>query len=143
MQQPSTDGPSSPVPYLFPCRAVPLLTAWLGMWPALIALTVAAGGVWATHGPLFSWPAAFLEQEAGALAFALMKTCGALGGFTGPLVVGLLADKSGHGFAGAMLLLAVVCAGTAVAVAGETHSRLEQGLLVARQRTTQDIALFQ
>ena len=93
------------------------LSHWLGLWPALGSLTLAAAGIWATHGPLFSWPAQFLEPRAGALAFALMKTLGALGGFSGPLAVGVLADEDG-GFGGAMLLLAVVCGVTGAVVAG-------------------------
>ena len=104
-----------------PRRLLPLLERRLGPWPSLVALAVAAGGVWATHGPLFSWPAAFLEPSAGALAFALMKTLGALGGFTGPFLVGLLADRGGGGaggFGGAMLLLAGVAGVTALVVAG-------------------------
>lgn len=99
-------------------RLLPLLQRWLGMFPALACLAAAAGGVWATHGPLFSWPAQFLEPQAGALAFALMKTCGALGGFVGPFLVGLLADEEGGSFAGAMLLLAAVAASAALVLAG-------------------------
>lgn len=94
-----------------------LLASWLGIWATLGCLTIAAGGIWATHGPLFSWPAEFLEPQAGALAFALMKSLGACGGFAGPLLVGVLA-QAGAGFGGAMLLLAAVCTTTALVVAG-------------------------
>ncbi|PSC74031.1 MFS transporter isoform A [Micractinium conductrix] len=90
----------------------PALVA-LGPAPALLGLSAAAAGIWAVHGPFFSWPAALLDRQPAALAFALIKSGGAVGGFAGPLAVGAMADVLG-GWGGAMLLLA----GCALACAG-------------------------
>lgn len=90
--------------------ALPLL-ARVGEVAALTGLSLAAAGIWATHGPFFSWPATILEHNkaAAAIGFAAVKTGGSVGSFLGPLAIGLLADGS-PGFGGAMLLMAAVCA---------------------------------
>ncbi|KAL4451937.1 hypothetical protein ABPG75_007599 [Micractinium tetrahymenae] len=106
--------------------AAPMLTAALawGVLPpaaavgpglAIAALTVAASGIWATHGPLFSWPAALLDRDAAAMGFALVKTCGSVGAFLGPFLIGWMADLL-HGYTGAMLMLAGVAAAAAALV---------------------------
>ncbi|KAL4423008.1 hypothetical protein ABPG77_005488 [Micractinium sp. CCAP 211/92] len=106
--------------------AVPMLAAALawGVLPpaaavgpglAVVALTVAASGIWATHGPLFSWPAALLDRDAAAMGFALVKTCGSVGSFLGPLLIGWLADLM-HGYSGAVVMLAGVSAAAAALV---------------------------
>ena len=77
-----------------------------------------------------SWPAALLDPQSAALAFALIKTGGAVGGFAGPLAVGALSDSLG-GFGGALLLLAGVALGCAALVAGECVSREWQGMKAA------------
>ena len=82
---------------------------------ALLMLAAAASGIWATHGPLFSWPAAILSHQSSTIGFAMVKTAGAVGSFCGPLLVGLMATYE-HGFGGAMLLLAGACACAAAAV---------------------------
>ncbi|EFN55937.1 hypothetical protein CHLNCDRAFT_145219 [Chlorella variabilis] len=94
--------------------ALPMLSA-AGPAPALLALTLAASGIWATHGPFFSWPSAFLDQRSAAIGFALVKTGGAVGGFAGPFLVGALADAF-SGYTAAMVLLAGVAAGSAALV---------------------------
>lgn len=74
-----------------------------------------------------SWPAALLDPASAALAFALIKTGGAVGGFAGPLAVGALADALG-GFDGAMLLLGGVALGCSalVAVFNESGGRRQE-----------------
>eukprot|EP00887_Chlorella_sp_A99_P007890 scaffold20.g7890.t1 len=95
--------------------ALPVL-ARLGPGAGLAALAAAAAGVWAVHGPLFSWPAAILGHGSSAVGFAMIKTVGTLGSFAGPLLVGLLTSR-GHGFGGAMLMLAGVCGAAALLAA--------------------------
>lgn len=77
---------------------------------AVLALTLAAAGVWAPHGPFFSWPSAILEPRHASLGFALIKTLGAIGGFAGPLLVGMLADAGGGSFTAGAVVLAGVAA---------------------------------
>ena len=51
------------VPLLAGAAALALLPLFLGrvMWAAFLALSVAAAGIWAVHGPLLSWPAVILS----------------------------------------------------------------------------------
>lgn len=44
---------------------MPLVEAHV-QWLALVALTVAAVGIWGPHGPLLTWPAALLDGSAAA-----------------------------------------------------------------------------
>jgi hypothetical protein len=55
-------------------------------------------------GPFFSWPAVFLGGEQAAAGFAFINSVGAVGGFIGPYLLGLLGG--GGGFGTAMLVLA-------------------------------------
>jgi hypothetical protein len=57
-------------------------------------------------GPFFSWPAVFLSGEQAAAGFALINSLGAVGGFIGPYLLGVLSDRADGGFGTAMLVLA-------------------------------------
>ncbi|KDD72134.1 hypothetical protein H632_c3812p0, partial [Helicosporidium sp. ATCC 50920] len=59
-------------------------------------LATAAAGVWAFHGPFFSWPAQFLDRAHASAAFAVINTAGSLGGLVGPVVVGSLTRGSSY-----------------------------------------------
>ena len=100
---------------------LPLAAEGGGPAAALVALTLAVSGIWATHGPFFSWPAAVFaaDQQAGTVGFALVKTGGSVGSFAGPFLVGALADLM-HGYTIPMLVLA----GAAVAAAGVVYGGL-------------------
>lgn len=89
-------------------RLLPLTALLLGTAGTVAALTAGAAGIWAVHGPFYSWPSAFLDAQTASLGFALVKSLGALGGFCGPLVVGVLADAEGGDFAGGAFFLAAV-----------------------------------
>ncbi|HZP82340.1 MAG TPA: MFS transporter [Chthonomonadaceae bacterium] len=81
--------------------AVPNLSPGL----TLVALVVAAPGMWATLGPFWSLPTAFLSGTAAAGGIALINSVGNLGGFVGPYLVGWIKDTT-HSFAGGLLFLA-------------------------------------
>lgn len=67
-----------------------------------------------------SWPAAFLSGPAAATGIALINSCGSVGGFAGPFLLGALADDSANGYSRAMLVLGALLALAAVLVLGET-----------------------
>jgi ACS family tartrate transporter-like MFS transporter len=93
---------------------------------AMLALSVAAVGDYATRGPFWSLPGKFLSGSALAAAIALINTLGALGGFVGPYAVGYLKDATGS-FASPLFLLAGI-----LAVGGALT------LLLRRSRTLAD-----
>lgn len=67
-----------------------------------------------------SWPAAFLSGPAAATGIALINSCGSVGGFAGPFLLGALADDSSRdGYSRAMLVLGVLLGVAAVLVLGE------------------------
>ena len=41
-------------------------------------------------GPFMSWPASFLSGPAAATGFAVINSCGSIGGFVGPFLIGAL-----------------------------------------------------
>ncbi len=52
-------------------------------------LIITCAGVWGAHGPLLSWPSQFLDGPAASTGFAIIKTIGALGSFSGSYLVGM------------------------------------------------------
>ncbi len=72
---------------------------------AMVALSVAAVGDYATRGPFWALPGKFLTGSAAAAGIALINAMGAVGGFVGPYAVGYLKDATGS-FASPLYLLA-------------------------------------
>jgi ACS family tartrate transporter-like MFS transporter len=72
---------------------------------ALIALSVAAVGDYATRGPFWALPGKFLTGSAAAGAIALINSMASFGGFIGPSMVGIMKDATGS-FASPLYLLA-------------------------------------
>jgi len=67
----------------------PMLRWLAGPVLSFSSLIGAAGGIWAFHGPFMSWPAEFMpSKEAAGIAFALINSMGAIGGFFGPVLLG-------------------------------------------------------
>jgi ACS family tartrate transporter-like MFS transporter len=85
--------------------------------PLVIGLSVVAFGVLACLGPFWALPTAFLKDQAGAGAIALINSMGAFGGFVGPNLLGVVKDRTG-GFAPALLLLAAMLAAAAAIALG-------------------------
>jgi len=73
---------------------------------ALVALSLAASGIWSALGPFWTLPTAFLSGTAAAGGIALANSIGNLGGFAGPWALGLLKQATGS-FAPGLLLLAL------------------------------------
>jgi ACS family tartrate transporter-like MFS transporter len=83
-------------------------------YPAMLALSVAAVGDYATRGPFWALPGKFLTGGAAASAIAMINAWGAFGGFIGPYAVGYLKDKTGS-FESPLYLLAGVLVAGAIA----------------------------
>ena len=47
-------------------------------------------------GPIWSWPSTFLVKTARATGIAAFNTCGALGGFVGPYLIGALSQNGSY-----------------------------------------------
>ena len=82
---------------------------------SLVALSVAALGVWGTLGPFWAMPPTFLRGAAAAGGIATINSVGNIGGFVGPYFVGYVRDVTGDFSAGlwlmsGSLLIAVIIA---------------------------------
>ncbi|MGD9904025.1 MAG: MFS transporter [Vicinamibacterales bacterium] len=84
---------------------------------SLMALSLAAMGVWGTLGPFWALPTAFLTGRAAAGGVALVNSVANIGGFVGPTLMGYLRDLTGGFAASLWLLAAALLAGAAIAVA--------------------------
>jgi D-galactonate transporter len=104
--------------------AIPALAGCLGLvlsalfqqdhsWLALLALCMAATGIWSTLGPFWSLPAVFLSGTAAAGGIALINSIGNVGGFVGPYLIGFMKERTNH-FESGILILAVSLLGTAL-----------------------------
>ena len=82
---------------------------------SLIAIFLSTGFVWGTVAPFWTFPAFLLRGTAAAGGIAFINSVGAVGGFTGPYIMGLASDLT-HSFraalfvTGALLILAAVVA---------------------------------
>jgi ACS family tartrate transporter-like MFS transporter len=80
-----------------------------------VALTLAMVSILAVYGPLFSLPSSFLSGTAAAGGIALFNAIDNLGGFFGPVIIGVLKEETG-GYAASMAAIAVVLVLSAVIV---------------------------
>jgi MFS transporter, ACS family, tartrate transporter len=112
-----------------------LLAAALGFIasaiPASPALSLAAiffctAGVWSGLGPFWSLPTYILRGTAAAAGIAFINSVGAVGGFTGPYIMGLASDLT-HSFRAALLVT-----GSLLILAALIASRLAAPDLSAR-----------
>ena len=92
--------------------------------PATPALSLAAiffctAGVWSGLGPFWSLPTYILRGTAAAAGIAFINSVGAVGGFTGPYIMGLASDLT-HSFRAALLVT-----GFLILLAALVASRLE------------------
>lgn len=76
-----------------------------GNMPVLACLTLAMVGLLAATSPHFVLASSFLRGTAAAGSIALLNSGTSLGGFVGPLLVGMLKQQSG-GYSSAMAVLA-------------------------------------
>ncbi|MFY7954462.1 MAG: MFS transporter, partial [Armatimonadaceae bacterium] len=77
--------------------------------PALIAVTIAAAGMWSILGPFWAWSSVVLAPRgAAALAagIALVNSVGNIGGFAGPYIFGAITEKTKYGNQGGAFYLA-------------------------------------
>jgi len=91
---------------VFVCGTGLAAAVLFGSKPVLsIALLVLAGGAFYGFQPVF-WavPTTFLGESAAAASIGLINSVGNLGGFVGPMVMGLLASRL-HSFSAALLFL--------------------------------------
>lgn len=85
---------------------------------ALAAISIGAMGLWSVIGIFWQLPAAFLTGAAAAAGVAVINSCGSLGGFVGPYLIGLV-RSSGVGFGPAMAFIGLamlVAAGIAASL---------------------------
>ncbi|MDE1171929.1 MAG: MFS transporter [Verrucomicrobium sp.] len=72
-------------------------------WEGLLFLCLAAAGVMGMMATQWALPGSLLSGAAAAAAIALVNSCGNLGGFLSPTLVGLLVEKTGRLAAGPWL----------------------------------------
>src|SRR5882672_8989193 len=72
--------------------------------PSIVLISVAVLGVFSMMGPFWAMPTSFLSGAAAAAGIAIINSIGNLGGFFGPLVIGMVRTSTGH-FKGGLLLV--------------------------------------
>lgn len=101
--------------------ALPAFVGALGLFGAaqssstvvlIIAISIASVGVQSMVGPFWAIPTTLLSGSAAAVGIALINSVGNLGGFFGPLVIGLVRRGTGE-FRGGLLVV-----GATLALAG-------------------------
>jgi len=85
--------------------------------PALVMLTVTAIGDLGGRGPFWALPSRFLAGASSAAGIALINTFGAVGGFVGPNVIGLVKGATDNYTGGLLLLAGLVFTGGVATIA--------------------------
>jgi ACS family tartrate transporter-like MFS transporter len=83
---------------------------------SLVALSVAALGIWGTLGPFWAMPPAFLRGAAAAGGIAVINSVGNIGGFAGPYIVGAAREATGNFSAGLWVMAGCLAAGVVIAM---------------------------
>lgn len=92
------------------------LAAAAAGWPLvafLVAMSLAAVGIYGSKPAFWPVPSEFLTGTAAAGGIALVNAIGNLGGFVGPYAVGWITDRT-HGYAGGLYFLAGCAAASAL-----------------------------
>jgi MFS-type transporter involved in bile tolerance (Atg22 family) len=76
------------------------MVAGHSFWLAYTFLIVAGGAMYAPYGPFFSIMPEMLPKNVAGEVTALVNSCGALGGFAGTWLIGLLQALTGNARAG-------------------------------------------
>ncbi len=63
---------------------------------AVVAMAIAAVGIYGSRPAFWPMPSLFLTGGAAAVGMALINSIGNLGGYFGPIIVGWIKDKTGH-----------------------------------------------
>ena len=92
----------------------------------LLALTVAAAGIYSTMPAFLAMPPAFLPSSAAAGAIAMINAMGNVSGYYAPALMGYLKDKTGGFEAGLMALAAMAATSFVVAMTVNHNRKLEQ-----------------
>ena len=82
----------------------------------ILSLTVAAIGTFGRNGPFWALPSTFLSGSAAAGGIALINTLGALGGFSGPYIIGLVKGQTGSYAGGLGVVAALLLVSAAMVV---------------------------
>jgi sugar phosphate permease len=90
-------------------------------WIAYISLIVAGGAMYAPYGPFFSIIPEMLPSNVAGEVFALINSCGALGGFAGTWLVGLLQAVTGSARAGFISMSACLVLSAIIILGLPTH----------------------
>src|SRR5712671_7996931 len=64
--------------------------------PSIVLISVAVLGVFSMMGPFWAMPTSFLSGAAAAAGIAIINSIGNLGGFFGPLVIGMVRASTGQ-----------------------------------------------
>src|SRR6202034_3335111 len=91
------------------------LMAGESFWWSYGFLVVAGAAMYAPYGPFFAIVPEILPKNVAGEVTALVNSCGALGGFAGTWLVGLLAARTGNSRAGFLLMsLSLVLSGVII-----------------------------
>lgn len=91
---------------------------------ALVALSVAAMGIYSFTPPFWSMPTAFLRGPAAAAGIAFINAVGNLGGFIGPYLMGWLQDFTGDFLSGLRVLAAAAVVSALLVFTSQSSARI-------------------
>jgi MFS family permease len=92
-----------------------LIAATSGFIVALIGFCISALMLFVIQSILFTFPTNRLSGASAASGIAFINTCGLVGGFVGPMVMGRLEDATGNSLAGLWFIIILTACGAVLA----------------------------
>jgi ACS family tartrate transporter-like MFS transporter len=99
---------------------------------AVVAMAIAAIGIYGSRPSFWPMPSLFLTGGAAAVGMALINSIGNLGGYIGPIIVGKIKDTTGH-FEYALYFMAACAAVSTLIAFLATRSTDDGSLAPAKQ----------
>jgi sugar phosphate permease len=93
-------------------------------WIAIVLLTVMTAGYLGATGPYWTIPAMYLSGPAAAGGIALITTCGGIGAFFAPTIVGWLTTQTGSLAYGLYFYGAIMALGAILMLVGTSPARI-------------------
>lgn len=101
----------------------------------ILALTLVTVGISASKPPLWSMPTLFLSGPAAAAGIATINSIGNLGGFVGPMMIGIIRQQTGSYTWGLFFVAGLLCLSSIVVLLLSASNKRQQAVGLSHSET--------
>jgi ACS family tartrate transporter-like MFS transporter len=93
----------------------------------IIMLTITSGGLYGISGSFYAFLTLFFTESTAPAGIAIVNTISSLGGFLGPMIMGLVTLTQGMFIIAGFMLLSLLCLATLKLLANKQTEIVEEG----------------